>query len=53
MTKAKIRQKLQGKREKKHQPGVTPMMVKDKWVKKEIEELQNATELAQVSDTLA
>ena len=29
------------------------MMVKDKWVKKEIKELQNATKLAQASDTLA
>lgn len=40
LAKAKIRRKLHGKREKKSQLGVTPMVAKDEWVRKEIEELR-------------
>lgn len=41
------------KEKKKHWPSDTPMMVKDKWAKKEIKKLQNATGPTQISDTLA
>lgn len=44
--------KLRGKRGRKHRPGVTPMVIKDKWARKKIEELQKTGGPAQASNTL-
>lgn len=47
--KAKIRQKLRGKRGRESQPGITPTETKDKWDRKEMEEMKNRAELSQYS----
>ena len=45
--KAKIQRKLRGKRGRKHQPGATPMSIKDKWAKDSIDRLQKELETTQ------